>query len=187
MHGSLDISDRNATEYAECGRLARASRSDIIGCAMSSVPDALRKHLDSPQPDWAGVLSGILQLFNCQTGTIHVLDRDKGFLFLKTQTGIPEALLPKVAAIPVGKGMAGIAAERREPVQVCNLQTDKSGVVRPAAKDTKMEGSIAVPLLLDGEVVGTLGIAKPVAYEFSKEEIATIEEIADAISRKITD
>lgn len=64
--------------------------------------------------------------------------------------------------------MAGIAAERGEPVQVCNLQTDSSGVVRPGARDTKMEGSIAAPMLDSaGALKGTLGVAKPVAYDFT--------------------
>lgn len=47
--------------------------------------------------------------------------------------------------------MAGIAAERHQLVQLCNLQKDISGVARPATKETKVEGSIAVPMLLDGE------------------------------------
>ena len=72
--------------------------------------------------------------------------------------------------IPVGKGMAGIAAERKQPVQVCNLQTDDSGVARPSAKLTQMEGSLAAPMLVDGDVRGVLGIAKPTAYDFSDAE-----------------
>jgi putative methionine-R-sulfoxide reductase with GAF domain len=114
-----------------------------------------------------------------------VLDGSTGLLRLKAQRGIPEFLLPKVAVIPVGKGMAGLAAERRAPVQVCNLQTDDSGVAKPAAKETQMQGSLAIPILLDGEVRGTLGVAKPVAYEFSPAEIAALEEIGHAIGTKL--
>jgi hypothetical protein len=40
---------------------------------------------------------------------------------------------------------------------MCNLQIDDSGVARPAAKETKVEGSIAVPMLLEGKLYGTLG------------------------------
>ena len=79
--------------------------------------------------------------------------------------------------------MAGIAAERREAVQLCNLQTDESGVARPAARDTKVEGSIALPLLLNGELHGTLGIAKPVPYDFTDEEVAALMQLGEAICR----
>ena len=103
-------------------------------------------------------------------GTIHLLDATDGMLHLKAQRGLPPPVLDKVQVIPVGKGMAGIAAERKEPVQVCNLQTDDSGVARPGAKMTQMEGSVAVPILKEGEVRGTLGVAKPSAYDFSEQE-----------------
>ncbi len=47
-----------------------------------------------------------------------------------------------------------------------------------------MEGSLAAPLLLDGQLHGTIGIAKPVPYEFSDEEIAALTRISEAICRK---
>jgi putative methionine-R-sulfoxide reductase with GAF domain len=73
--------------------------------------------------------------------------------------------------VPVGKGIAGLAAERREPVSLCNLQTDDSGQARPAAKATGMEGSVAVPAIgPDGTLLGVLGIAKANAYDWSDAE-----------------
>jgi len=79
--------------------------------------------------------------------------------------------------------MAGIAAERRKPVEMCNLQTDDTGIARPAAKETKVEGSIAVPMLLDGELYGVLGIAKPISYDFTKEESDLLLQIGESISK----
>ena len=104
-------------------------------------------------------------------------------LDLLAQRGIPESILPMVSKIPVGKGMAGLAAERREPVQVCNLQTDDSGDVRPGAKDTKMEGSVAAPMFdAEGELIGTIGVAKPVAYDFSDDEMNLLAEVGRTIA-----
>jgi putative methionine-R-sulfoxide reductase with GAF domain len=134
--------------------------------------------------DWQALLDQTLTAFDCTTGTLHFLDPTDGLLHLAAKAGIPDFLLPKMTVIPIGKGMAGIAAERREPVQVCNLQTDESGVARPSAKDTQMEGSLASPLLLNGQLYGTIGIAKPVPYEFSDEEIAALTQISEAICRK---
>ena len=133
--------------------------------------------------DWQQLLSNIIQAFDCATGTIHTLDKDSGLLMLKAQQGIPEFLLPKMSAIPIGKGMAGIAAERREPVEMCNLQTDNTGVARPAARETKVEGSLAAPMMRNGVLYGTLGIAKPVPYDFTTEEVDTLMEIGQLISR----
>lgn len=141
--------------------------------------------LNESNVDWQQVLSQIISSFDCSTGTLHFLDRETNLLALRAQQGIPEFLIPKLSKIPIGKGMAGIAAERRRPVEMCNLQTDDSGVARPAAKETKVEGSIAVPMMLNGELYGTLGIAKPVPYDFTEQESEELLSIGEEISKKI--
>jgi L-methionine (R)-S-oxide reductase len=133
--------------------------------------DAALKKDDSDPNVLSEVLNIVVEGFGCTTGTVHLFDEKSGLLRLNAQRGIPDMVLDKIQDIPVGKGMAGIAAERREPVQVCNLQTDSSGVVRPGARDTRMEGSIAAPMLSSGGALkGTLGVAKPVPYDFTAEE-----------------
>ncbi|MBF9252719.1 GAF domain-containing protein [Pontibacter sp. 172403-2] len=151
--------------------------------ATSSILTTLRNRQTAV--NWQQLLTRIIEAFDCSTGTIHILDRDTQLLKLQAQQGIPPFLLPKMSAIPIGKGMAGIAAERRQPVEMCNLQTDESGVARPAAKETKVEGSIAVPMLLKGELYGTLGIAKPVPYDFTEEETDDLMKIGEEMSRYI--
>ena len=126
------------------------------------------------------LLQRILDHFGCVSGTIHGLAGDDT-LTLRAHVGIPEPILPRIQAIPVGKGMAGIAAERRAPVQVCNLQTDDSGVARPSAKETQMQGSLVVPVLCGGKLCGTLGVAKPTAYDFPEEECQRLLEIGSCM------
>jgi L-methionine (R)-S-oxide reductase len=130
-------------------------------------------------------LDDILHHFDCQAGTIHDLDPTTGLLRLRAQRGIPPAVLERVRSIPIGKGMGGLAAERRQPVQVCNLQTDASGVAKPSARETRMEGSIAVPMLPGGRLCGVLGIAKPVAYEFTAPETELLVEVADLLGTRL--
>ncbi|SHI37290.1 GAF domain-containing protein [Pseudozobellia thermophila] len=143
-------------------------------------------NIQEDSPDWDTVLHSVISHFDCATGTLHFLDQETSLLKLRAQKGIPPFLIPKVEVIPIGKGMAGIAAERREAVEMCNLQTDDSGVARPAAKETKMEGSIAAPLLLNGTLYGTIGIAKPVPYDFTEAEKTKLLQIGEAICRAIS-
>ncbi len=143
--------------------------------------EAVFSSLHQTTIDWQQVLSKMISSFGCTTGTIHFLEGNTTLLKLKAHQGIPEFLLPKVSEIPIGKGMAGIAAERREPVEMCNLQTDESGVARPAAKETKVEGSIVVPMLLNETLYGTLGIAKPVSYDFTENEVNDLLKIGAEI------
>jgi putative methionine-R-sulfoxide reductase with GAF domain len=142
--------------------------------------------INQPKIDWQQLLSEIISSFECTTGTLHFLDADTALLKLKAHQGIPDFLLPKLSEIPIGKGMAGIAAERREPVEMCNLQTDASGVARPAAKETKVEGSIVVPMLYNDSLFGTLGIAKTIPYDFTKAEINELLLIASEVCKAQT-
>ena len=148
-----------------------------------TVIDALLKN---ETINWQEVLSTVISAFDCTTGTIHFLDEKSGLLKVQAHQGIPPFLIPKLSEIPIGKGMAGIAAERREAVEMCNLQTDDSGVARPAAKETKVEGSIAAPMMLNGTLYVTLGIAKPVPYDFTKEEVSDLLTIGEKISAVIS-
>ena len=148
-----------------------------------TVIDALLKN---ETINWQEVLSTVISAFDCTTGTIHFLDEKSGLLKVQAHQGIPPFLIPKLSEIPIGKGMAGIAAERREAVEMCNLQTDDTGVARPATKETKVEGSIAAPMMLNGTLYGTLGIAKPVPYDFTKEEVSDLLTIGEKISAVIS-
>lgn len=134
--------------------------------------------------DWQSRLSSILGDFGCQTGTIHRTDLDGQTLSLVCQIGVPEPLIVKISAIPFGKGIAGVAAETKEPVELCNLQQDLGGVAKADARQTGVSGSIAVPLLSipDGHVIGTLGIGKYTPYEFSEQEKTRLQEIAAEIA-----
>lgn len=148
----------------------------------SPITALISASLNKPASNWQQCLADIIAAFDCTTGTIHILDERTQLLKLQAQRGLPDFLIPKMEEIPIGKGMAGIAAERRQPVEMCNLQTDNSGVARPAAKETKVEGSIAVPMLLHGKLYGTLGIAKPVPYNFTEKEVNDLMEIGAEIS-----
>ena len=122
-------------------------------------------------------LDAAMGLFGCQVGTVHWLGAD-GLLTLAAQRNLPPPIVSMVQTVPIGKGIAGLAAERREPVSLCNLQTDTSGQARPAAKTTGMEGSIAVPMLVNGELRGVLGIAKIEAHDWNDAEKASLLRIA---------
>jgi L-methionine (R)-S-oxide reductase len=135
--------------------------------------------------DWQAKLTQVIADFGCVTGTLHRFDLTDQHLKLVAHQGIPEVLMPVVQSIPIGKGIAGAAAQTRQPVEMCNLQTDTSGVAKPGAKQTQVQGSLAVPVL-DGErLCGTLGIGKMVPYEFSEEEKDRLLTIAAGLAQRL--
>ncbi len=137
----------------------------------SPLPSSLQHTLQTAPLTEA--LQAVLHHFDCQAGTYHQLQ--EGMLQLVASLHIPPPVVSLIQQVPLGKGLAGLAAERREPVSLCNLQTDTSGQARPAAKATGMEGSVAVPAIgPDGTLYGVLGIAKASAYDWSDAEKAAV-------------
>ena len=134
----------------------------------------------APDPD--AVLRLTLDHFRADTGTLHKLGPD-GLLHLKALAGnMPDKLLPVIETIPVGKGIAGLAVERNEPVDLCNLQTDPSGAARPGARQTGVRGSLCVPLRSRGRAVGALGVGMRGEYEFSRGEIVLLMEVGRVLA-----
>ncbi|MDP0490366.1 MAG: GAF domain-containing protein [Verrucomicrobiota bacterium JB023] len=133
----------------------------------------------SIQDDPSNWLQAVLAEFDCQTGTLH--RTVEGYsLDLIVAIGVPDHLLPVISHIPFGKGIAGAAAESREPVELCNLQKDLGGVAKEGARETKVSGSLAVPIFsADGaQVIGTLGIGMHQPHDFSQGEKDRLAEKA---------
>lgn len=127
-------------------------------------------------------LALVLARFRAASGTLHRLRA--GALALTAHTpGIPPQVLEVIRVVPIGKGMAGLAAERKAPVTACNLQTDQSGDVRPGARATGLKGSLVVPLLAADELRGTLGIANLEEREFTPEETALLLAAGRVLAR----
>lgn len=141
----------------------------------------LESALATANPD--AVLRAALAHFDCQAGTVHLLK--DGALSLAASVNIPPPIVQIVQTVPIGKGIAGLAAERREPISLCNLQTDTSGQARPAAKTTGMEGSVAVPMLDGDRLAGVLGIAKATAHDWTDAEKAELLAIAARFAARI--
>src|SRR5579862_3954062 len=132
--------------------------------------------------DYSAALQSIISHFQADSGTIHMLESD-GVLHLKAASkGLPEPMLAAVRLVPVGKGMAGLAVERGEAVDTCNIQTDASGNVKPGARASGMEGAIVVPIFAGQKAVGALGIASRTARTFSAEETDLLMEAGRAIA-----
>lgn len=118
-------------------------------------------------------------------GTIHVLEADGRTLRLAAwSANIPKPVLDAVQAVPIGKGMAGVAAERRAPVTTCDLQSDNAGgVARPGAKQTGFRGSICVPMISSaGALRGTLGIGCAETREFAEAEVDDLRAAAGLVA-----
>jgi hypothetical protein len=125
----------------------------------------------------ASWLGDFLQRNGGSSGTVH-LYRDGG-LRLAAASNIPEKVQEVVAWVPSGKGMAGLALERRVPVQTCNLKEDASGAVKPGAKAVDARAAVAIPVAGEnGSVRAVVGIAFPDERQFSDSDLDALTRAA---------
>jgi L-methionine (R)-S-oxide reductase len=111
-----------------------------------------------PNPAHQKFLESLLDRLGAVAGTVHEQRGDD--LYLTAARNIPPPVVAIVAHVAHGKGMAGVAQVKKQPVQTCNLQTDNSGTIKPGAKAVDAKAAIALPVLRDdGEVRAVVGIA----------------------------
>jgi L-methionine (R)-S-oxide reductase len=126
---------------------------------------------------WDALLARLVAHFSADSGTIHLLGPDNALQLAAASPGIPEVVLQTVRIVPVGKGMAGLAVERRQPVDACNIQTDETGDVRPGARATGLQGSIVVPIMAGTAAVGAVGIGSRTERTFTEDETGLLMEV----------
>ena len=186
---SLDPSARisSASRLRSANRRAEPRTPERSARVTDTLIEELETMLSEDPSALEAALEHTVAAFDCATGTLHTLSKNDDLLHVRAVVGVPESFRDKIARIPIGKGMAGIAAERRAAVQVCNLQTDDSGVVRPGAKESKVEGAIAIPIVVDDTLIGTLGVGKATPYDFTDDEISLLERTGALLAPHMTE
>ena len=125
-------------------------------------------------------LRAFIQQHGAVAGTIHL--RGPEALALAAAVNIPPKVREIVAVIPRGKGMAGLAWERDEPVHTCNLKTDETGDVRPGAKAVDANAAVAIPIHgPDGALRGVVGIAFMGERDITAGELEALTRQAEAL------
>jgi L-methionine (R)-S-oxide reductase len=126
-------------------------------------------------------LRAFIERHGGSNGTIHVRN-DSDVLALAASHNIPDKVLGIVQAIPKGKGMAGLAWERDQPVSTCNLKTDQTGDVRPGAKAVDAQAAVALPVHDErGDLRAVVGIAFAQQRSMSESELAELGRSAEQL------
>lgn len=133
-------------------------------------------------PKYQSWLEGYLKEHDAVSGTVHVHLRER--LELAAAVRIPIQVRQAVRKVPRGKGMAGLALERNEPVQTCNLQEGTSPDVKPGAAAVDARGAVALPVRdKAGEVRAVVGLAFADERELSESDLAELIESASSLPR----
>jgi len=114
-------------------------------------------------------------------GTVHVVTAPDE-LTLAAAVRIPDMVKQIVQKVPRGKGMAGLALERDEPISTCNIKTDSTGQVRPGARAVDAKAGVALPVHdAGGKVRAVVGVAFTDEKALSESELADLARAAASL------
>ncbi len=82
--------------------------------------------------------------------------------------------------IRAGEGMAGRVLATREPLVVADLSTVQ--LVSPALRESGMQSVVAVPIILDGRVLGVLHAGSHELGHFTAMDARMLEQVADRMA-----
>ena len=147
---SLPTADKHST-YAELARSLRAlleGEPDLVACAANT---ASLIFWSLPQLNWVG---------------FYLVEPRTGDLLLGPFHGQPACV-----RIPIGKGVCGTSAERRETVVIEDVHAFPGHI----ACDSASNSEVVVPILDDGRLIGVLDLDSPVPARFDADDARGLE------------
>jgi hypothetical protein len=136
---------------------------------------------DAQTPERQAWLESFVSSSGGIAGTVHMVTSPDE-LSLAAAVRIPEPVKQIVARVPKGKGMAGLAFEKDQPISTCNIKTDSTGQVRPGARAVDARAGVALPVHDGaGRIRAIVGIAFTDEKALSESELAALARDAAAL------
>lgn len=89
--------------------------------------------------------------------------------------------LPACIRIPLGKGVCGTSAARKETLRIEDVHAFPSHIACDAASNSE----IVIPLVKDGQLLGVLDIDSPLKGRFSAEDQVFLERFTDRLTEAL--
>jgi GAF domain-containing protein len=128
------------------------------------------------------IASRAAQLSGTRTCTVYEYDEDAEEFHLRATHNVDERVLALTRVRPIrkGEGVAGRVAETRAPVQIEDISTEGSyhGALKEVLLDVGVRAVLAVPLLRETRLIGSLIVTRNMPGRFADEVVALLETFA---------
>jgi signal transduction histidine kinase len=151
--------------------------------SLSEVGQAVNSTLDLDQV-LSTIVARAVQLSAADGGAVYEADEASGDFKLRATYGLPSDLVETMRATPLhpGEGATGRAASTRAPVQIPDLRRDQAlvqpGWLQRMSEQVGFRALLAVPLLREGRVLGSLAVSRRAAGEFAPEIVDLLQTFA---------
>jgi methyl-accepting chemotaxis protein len=168
-------------------RIAREVRDAEAAANTSAVNQVLMALGQAQTPDEIirAALDVVARVFDWSYGSYWRVDPEKGALKFALETGTVDAEFSRVtreAAFREGEGLNGRSWRRRDMVFVEDIGELADCVRAPIAKRSGVVSAVAFPVLLDGQIVGTLDFFATRKLELSPERLDALRNVGRLVS-----
>jgi GAF domain-containing protein len=153
MHTQIELPPDKTAAYAELTTSLRALLDGEHDLVANAANLAALLYWNLPQLNWAG---------------LYLVEAQRGDLLLGPFQGKPACV-----RIPVGRGVCGTAAQRRETVVVPDVHAFPGHI----ACDSASNSEIVVPIIRGGRLLGVLDLDSPVHGRFDADDARGLETL----------
>ncbi len=135
--------------------------------------------LTDPSSVFQAITSTCLEIFDCHQSSLMLLNTETNMLEMKAATGhINREKLEKIEQ-PVGKGIAGYVAQRKQPV-ILGSNIDPERYPGLQVQTMKLTAAMVVPIMVRDELVGVLNISSRAPdTTYTEEDMRALEVFAE--------
>jgi signal transduction histidine kinase len=126
------------------------------------------------------IVAKATQLSNTEAGAIYVFHDAVQEFRLRATYGMDDRIVDEIRErhIRIGETAIGVAAERRMPVQIPDIQNDPSSLVLDVIVRAGFRALLVVPLLGADRIVGALVVRRKQPGEFPKHTVDLLQTFA---------
>jgi signal transduction histidine kinase len=111
----------------------------------------------------------------------YFLEPDGRHLRLHSAGGIPRDVQDKIRIVPIGEGLCGTCAERRQPVVIASLHESHDPNLE-LAKILGLRAYVCNPLAVGDRLIGTLAFASRTRDQFTEDELEFTRVVAQYVA-----
>jgi len=169
---------RDITEAKRIGqRILEANRNLL---ALNVIANTVTQSLDL-DTILHSALDKVLELMKGHTGGILLLDPETETLSYRVYRGLSEEFVRGIAGLKLGEGIAGLAAQQKQPIYVDNISQDPR-LTRYVVVVEGLKAFASVPLLSKNKVLGVMNIASHGLRRFAPEDVQLLGSISNQIA-----
>lgn len=140
-------------------------------------------------PDLEKALSMIVtmvkQAIGCDVCSVYLTDSEARTHVLAATNGLNPEAVGKVA-LPLGRGLVGLVAERAEPLNLSDAPSHARYMRITETGEAHYYGFLGVPIIQNRKVLGVLVVRQQAQREFTEDEVTFVFTLAAQLAGAIT-